>query len=345
MEKLILLFFLSSHSLMAIEPMEYAKKPEIKTSTQVVGDKIYFSFGFRDLKGNYQEWDWNDDFQKLLGSAGQFGLPVKSDNSRSYYDEELPSAMYKNHPGIGVIPDYSALVSFYYDSVTPLYNHWKKFVARDNLDQRQSLDLLLRFFQDYPYGVPPQVIDNKLVNGLFVPPLSLQNGWADCDSKSLWMATVLSHDPAFKNKLAMIMVPGHAFLGIEIWPQVYDEKYTYRNRTFIVAEPTGLSRTPLGRKNSPYSTLIGIEPISISETYESSSAPTLSAGEEVRELTEKDCPDNGLLIDYVSAVEGGRVQVCQIKVDGNYLKHGPEVKYNAQGQAVSSSVYDKGVKI
>ena len=343
MKKVLYISLLISSSSMAIEPMEYAKKPDITTKSEVVGDMIYFNMGFKDLNGEYQEWIWNDDYRKLSEKSRHFGLPIRDPNDLKFYDSELPSALYQHHPELGVIPDYSALVSFYYDSVTPLYNSWNTYVTKHGLDERQSLELLLRFFQDYPYGVPPDVIDNRLVKGLFVPPLALQNGWADCDSKSLFMATVLAHSSVFKNKVAMILVPGHAFLGIEIRSQVYDEKYEYRNRYFVVAEPTGLSRTPLGRKNSPYSRLIGIVPISSSVSSEPStgtSAPTLA-----KELTNKDCPDGGLLLDYFSKLENARIQMCGIRVNGQFVKHGPEVRYNDQGQVISKSIFKNGTKL
>ncbi len=341
---LSLLITFLSFAAYAIEPMEYIKKPDIKTDTQVIGDKIFFRFGFKDLQGAYQEWSWSDDLQSLLGGAKSFGINVKDPSKMEFYNSELPGAMFKNHPQIGVIPDYSKLVSYYYTSVTPLYKQWKQYVVNNNLGQRQSVELLLRFFQDFPYGVPPDVIDNKFISGLFVPPLSLQNGWADCDSKSLLMATVLAHDESFRDKMAMILVPGHAFLGFEFMPQVYDEKYKYQNRTFIVAEPTGLSRTPFGRKNSPYTRLIGVEPIvvepPIATSYNEEVAPIGLAP-----LVESDCPDNGLLIDIFSDYENARIQQCVIKVNGEYVKHGPLLKYGTDGKPLSKTIYNKGVAL
>lgn len=329
-------------SVIAIEPMDYIKKPDITTSTQVVGDKIYFKFGFKDLKGIYQEWSWVDDLNRLVGNVNSFGIYVRDPNKFEYYNSDLPGAMFKNHPEIGVIPDYSRLVSFYYESVTPLYNIWKKSIEKESLNDRQSIELLLRFFQDFPYGVPPDVIGNQFVGGLFVPPLSLQNGWGDCDSKSLLMATVLAHDSSFRNKMAMILVPGHALLGIEFQPQVYDEKYKYRNRTFVVAEPTGLSRTPLGRKNSPYTSLIGVEPIIVTVRESSPTASEAVESKSINELKESDCPDNGLLIDFVSSYEKVRIQQCVIKINDEYVKHGPLVKFNNDGKAIAKEIYNKG---
>ncbi|MBH48341.1 MAG: hypothetical protein CME71_09260 [Halobacteriovorax sp.] len=338
MKFIVLIIFLSLNA-HGIEPMEYIKKPDIKTETQIIGDKIFFSFGFKDLQGSYQEWSWSDDLKSLLGDTRSFGIRIKDPAKMEFYNSELPGSMFKNHPQIGVIPDYSKLVSHYYNSVTPLYKIWKQYITKNGLGQRESVELLLRFFQDFPYGVPPDVIEDKYISGLFVPPLSLQNGWADCDSKSLLMATVLAHEESFRDKMAMILVPGHAFLGFEFIPQVYDEKYKFQNRTFIVAEPTGLSRTPFGRKNSPYTRLIGVEPIIVNAPLQLNSSP-LESG--LAPLVESDCPDNGLLIDIFSDYENARIQQCVIKLNGEYVKHGPLLKYGTNGKPESKVIYNKG---
>lgn len=116
----------------------------------------------------------------------------------------------------------------------------------------------------------------------------------------------------------------------------------------MVAEPTGLSRTPLGRKNSPYSTLIGIVPIevrrqvAINPNIGSTVTPSASGPSQ---LTKESCPDGGLLLDYVSNIEGVRIQMCGIRVDGKFIKHGPEIKFNNEGQPASRTIYNNGLKL
>lgn len=326
-------------NLWAIEPTGYDKKPEVKASSEIVGAQIYFKYGFKDLKGEYQEWSWQDDYTKLKSLSDQFGIYVSDPSNPGYFDSDLAPGLFAKHPLVGVIPDYNKLISLYQGTVLGIHRNWSRAVEAQKLTRRESIELLLRFFQDYPYGIPPSVVGRKFIGGLLVPPLSLEFGWADCDSKSLLMATILSYDPYFRDKLAMILVPGHALLGIEVLTLPYDETYEYRNRTFVVAEPTGLSRTPLGRKNSPYTRLLAIIPLESPAGPIVESAPVAGG---LRALVEADCPDEGLLVEYVSNTEKAKIQVCMIKVGDNFIKHGPLLKYDSSGQPKEKIIFVRG---
>lgn len=332
-----LVLLLLIQNLWALEPKGYDKKAELKAQSEISGTQISFQYGFKDLKGEYQEWSWQDDYLKLRDLSEKFGFNPKDPKG-------LEPGFFLKHPLVGVIPDFNKLISVYQSSVAEIYRHWKSTVDAQKLGRRESVELLLRFLQDFPYGIPPSVVGSKYIGGLLVPPLSLESGWADCDSKSLLMATVLSYDPYFRDKMAMILVPGHALLGIEAIPQAYDETYEYRNRTFVVAEPTGLSRTPFGRRNSPYATLLAIIPLTGTEVRVDSPA-SLPPANGMRALVESDCPDDGLLVEFFSNVEKAKIQACMLKVGSDFVKHGPLLKYDPDGQPKEKENYLRGVKI
>lgn len=336
------ILFLLTTNLWAIEPTGYIKKPDITAKSEVVGSQIHFQYGFKDLKGEYQEWSWNDDYTKLKDLSAKYGINVKDPGSPRFGEADLAPGLFEKHPLVGVIPSYSKLVSVYQNTVVDIYRNWDRSVQAMKLNRRESIELLLRFLQDYPYGIPPAVIGRRLIGGLFVPPMSLENGWADCDSKSLLMATILSYDSYFKDKMAIILVPGHALLGIEGMASPYDETYKYQNRTFIVAEPTGPGRTPFGRKNSPYSRLIAIIPLA---GPANSYLGTTSTSSGLNPLVESDCPEGGLLVELFSNVEKAKMQVCMIKEGENYIKHGPLLKYDSSGQPKEKENYNHGKKI
>lgn len=337
---LIVLFLFSN--LWAIEPRGYVNKSDLKTKSEIVGSQIFFQYGFKDLNGAYQEWSWQDDYTKLNNLSDQFGIYVKDPGNPKYSSSDALPELFQKHPLVGIIPDYNKLISFYQGTVVEIYRNWSRAVEAKNLTRRESIELLLRFLQDYPYGIPPSVIGSKYIAGLMVPPLALEKGWADCDSKSLLMATILSFDPYFKDKMAMILVPGHALLGIEVTASPYDETYEYQNRNFVVAEPTGLSRTPFGRKNSPYSRFLAIIPLVGPETTVYKNAVTPSG---LQPLQESDCPQEGLLVEHFSAIEKAKVQVCMLKVGNEFIKHGPLLKYDAAGNPKEKENYNRGVKI
>lgn len=333
---MFLILFLVLTDLWAIEPSGYEKRPGLKAQAEILESKIVFQYGFKDLNGEYQEWSWQDDYEKLRTLGQQFGVPLKDSNSY------LASGFFQNHPLVGLIPDYSQLISVYQSTVVGIYRHWNQTVEAQKLTRRQSVELLLRFLQDYPYGIPPSTLGQKFIAGLLVPPLAFETGWADCDSKSLLLATILSFDPYFKDKMAMILVPGHALLGIEVPVMSYDETYEYRNRNFVVAEPTGLSRTPFGRRNSPYAKLLAIIPLMGPESPAVIETTSTPSGLVV--LTEADCPDEGLLIEYLTVTEQTKVQACMLKIGDDFKNHGPLLKYDASGLPRQRESYYRGVK-
>ncbi len=326
--------FLLISNVWAVEPRAYQKKPDIKSEAVVVGSQIFFKYGFKDPKGVYQEWSWQDDYTKLKNLSDQFGVVGK--------DGDLGLGFFVKHPLVGLLPDYNKILTHYQSTVLEIYRHWNRIVETEKLNRRESIDLLLRFLQDYPYGIPPSELGGKIIGGLLVPPLSLISSWADCDSKSILMATILSLDPYFKDKMAMILVPGHALLGLEVVTQPYDETYEYRNRTFVAAEPTGLSRTPFGRRNSPYSDVLAIIPLTGPEATIVENVPTNNG---LKALTQSDCPEEGLLVEYYSNLDKGKVQVCMLKVGSDFIKNGPLLKYDASGQPKVKETYNRGMKL
>jgi hypothetical protein len=351
--RLFIIFILIHIASAKAVPELYEKKEGITTDKVKAGSRTFFTFGFKDLDGTYREWNWAESNRNIQEKGLAFGLTGKDPNNFSYYSEELSLAMFKEHPQLGVIPDYSLLVSYYGDFVRPLYEKWKKTSGERSLGKRESIELLLQFFQDYPYGVPPNIKNDRFTAGLFVAPYVFNEGYGDCDSKALLMASVLSHDQFFKDRLAMILVPGHALLGLNMRPSVYDETFKYRHSKYIVAEPTGLARTPFGRKNSPYKKVLGIEPIRLQvASIPSTSIGSISTSDTqdikpiaLKVLENADCPDGALLIDYVSPSSNRRIQMCQIKVNGQYIKHGPEVMFSSSGSPESIKVYKNGAEL
>ena len=344
-------------------PLEYASNADLRTVVQLQGDQANFAFGFRDTRGALAEWSWSDRLRAMQSSSKAFGLIGKDPKNFSATPEELRAAFFRKHPLVGVVPDYAAIIAEYREFARPLHERWKSKSQGDGLSGRAALELLLVFLQDFPYGRPGQVVDSRLIADLLVPPQVFLNGWGDCDSKSLVMASVLSFEPEYDGKMAMILVPGHALLGLEIEPRAYDEFYEYRNRKYVVAEPTGLGRTPLGRKNSPYTTILAVDPLpaiaSLKEKRReensnfvdfsrpkegviTSAPPVTATNEALRALTRADCSPRGVLTDTVSPYSKIRVQSCYISQGKEILKDGPEVEFDREGRPSVRRVYRRG---
>ena len=335
-------------------PEEYHRNPDVRTEVTAEGDTLSFVFGFRDSSGAYTEWAWSDSAAKLDAAARSFGLENRAPGAPAFRPEDLARGLYQDDSRLGLLPDYNALVARYLDSVTPLYEHWKKLVDGRQLARRDAVANLLAFLQDFPYGAVPRVWEDRRIGGLFVPPLVFKNGWADCDSKALLMATVLAHDPDFRDRLAMILVPGHALLGIEMERTPYDEAYRYENRDYVIAEPTGLARTPLGRRNSPYSEFLAVKPLHPGAVAARDASlvftppPKLVAGpvpaSGLHALTGADCPRGGVLTDTHPPGQL-RVQSCYINHQGQIVKEGPELRFDQDGKPAERRDYSLGKRV
>jgi alpha-tubulin suppressor-like RCC1 family protein len=56
------------------------------------------------------------------------------------------------------------------------------------------------------------------------------------------------------------------------------------------------------------------------------------------------CSPDTLLIDFTPSISKERIQLCQIKIDGKFLKHGPEIIYNKDGTIKSRKFYKMDIE-
>jgi hypothetical protein len=84
--------------------------------------------------------------------------------------------------------------------------------ARDAAyDRRQYLGLLLSLTQTLRYQRPPNEIDGRYTLGFYTPPQVAARAEGDCDSKSLFFATLWNGGA---REVILVQVPKHIFLGV-----------------------------------------------------------------------------------------------------------------------------------
>lgn len=329
--------------LWAQQPAEYGKKSYTLEKRNHIGDSYHYHYGFKDHLGAFREFKWKVKQLDADSFMFGFGLSEKLGDSFQVGKSELDYSMMKNVKG-KLYFDYDKIVEESKPLIEPLYREFKKIIDKYGLNQREKVELVMRFLQDIPYGIPPTNYKNKYIAGLFPPIETLGNTWGDCDSKSLLMATLLSFDSYFYNKMAIILVPGHALLGLKVVPGPYDKFTSYGGENYVYAEPVGLSRTPLGVTNSPYSNSISVIPLNL---FEPKVLGPVAPNDLIKNpLSEKDaCPDNGLSVEYELPFSNEITKSCQVKVDGVYLKHGPTKFFSKDGKLLREELYDKGERI
>lgn len=312
-----------------------------------VGDEYFFHYQFRNNEYALQEMKWQYNKWKINNYIHSFGLTPKAGNKFSInYDEIRHSDFYIKNGEL--IFRYDKIINDSRDITYPLYQKFEDIFNRFRLNRRDQLELIMRFLQDIPYEIPPLNYQNRYIGGLFPPSEIIKIGKGDCDSKAVLMASILSHDPFFYNKLAIIVVPGHALLGIETVPLAYDQYITYEFKKYVYAEPVGPARTPIGKTNSPYSEGIEVHPLSLfaPRTNQKSNNNSTSQLNQSSTLSNFKCPDGGLLISYERAFEPEIVKSCQLKINGEYLKHGPTRVFSKNnGQMIRDEMWSKGNKI
>jgi hypothetical protein len=114
-------------------------------------------------------------------------------------------------------------------------------------DERARLALALGFFQEIPYAI---LEDKQRQGGDFLPaPALLAQNRGDCDSKAVALAAVLRTFTRFR-KLAVVTMPAHAILAIEMPAQPGDTTIRQGGRQYVALEPAGPALAPVGHVGS-----------------------------------------------------------------------------------------------
>jgi hypothetical protein len=114
-------------------------------------------------------------------------------------------------------------------------------------DDRARVALALGFFQEIPYAV---LEDSQRQGGDFLPaPALLAQNRGDCDSKAVALAAVLRTFTRFR-KLAVVTMPKHAILVVEMPAQASDTTVRQGGRLYVALEPAGPALVPVGQVGS-----------------------------------------------------------------------------------------------
>jgi hypothetical protein len=110
-------------------------------------------------------------------------------------------------------------------------------------DERARIALALGFFQEIPYTT---LDDKQRQGGDFLPaPALLAQNRGDCDSKAVALAAVLRTLIHFR-KLAVVTMPGHAILAVEMPARPGDTTIRQGGRSYVALEPSGPALAPVG---------------------------------------------------------------------------------------------------
>ena len=192
-------------------------------------------------------------FKKLTNFHQDFKKEIKHSQNKIlqdilqtivYKQEEEYQKFYlkieKNKQGNSIIPDYERLVLRYY----PLMEKVADAFDDNNLTQRQIANKILNFLQSISYNSLQQR-DLEYFTGFFTPPTLFYKNEGDCDSKSVAFLSIINS--LFSNtKAILILIPGHALIGLELTSQEKDQKLEHNGVHYILAEVAGPAVLPFG---------------------------------------------------------------------------------------------------
>lgn len=142
-----------------------------------------------------------------------------------------------------IIPDHQRFMQDSLQDLLPLATAWHNTLV--NMPTRQSLAMLTSWIQQIPY----QDLSNRAQSSgeSFNPPLKLlKENRGDCDSKAVLLAALLRMLLP-DVRLAMVYLPEHALLAVQLTPTNDDMSVSIEGRDYLLVDATGPAQLAPGQ--------------------------------------------------------------------------------------------------
>lgn len=237
-------------------PEDYVASPHVELTAIVDEAKNYqISFKFKGHKKRDWHWKWAYPEEQTDRAILKFGIPKSL--FEPYYpvdsvirkrNQQMSDGMFFQD-GRYLRPDMNKMIQYYKPFLEPVATLTQNAQEEENT-WRDMIEMLMKFCQDIPYGVPPKYFNDKYIGGLFPPPQVFANGFGDCDSKAVIFCSAASY---FRNtEMVLLFETGHVLPAVKGIPKPYDTFYTYKNEKYIMADTAGPGRNGLGMTTDPY---------------------------------------------------------------------------------------------
>lgn len=156
----------------------------------------------------------------------------------------------KTKQGNSISPDYKRLVLKYKSSMGQIADA----LNETHLGERELANKILNFLQAIHYN-DLQKRDLEYFTGFLTPPAIFYENQGDCDSKSVAFLSIAKN--LFLNtKAILVLIPGHAFIGLELQTQEKDTTLEHNGIHYVLAEVAGPAISPFGTIGSKSETAI-----------------------------------------------------------------------------------------
>ncbi len=244
------------------------RNPYVKYKVTKTGGLYNISYTFKDINSRLLdvklslEQKTTDFAIDKFGVPGWFLKPYSVDKKTILRRKKIMRQGLFKQEGSRLLPDYSAMIQYYRPFVRPVAKLIRQILSGRNADnERNRIELAMRFVQDIPYAVPPDRRGGKITSGVFSPPEILINGYGDCDSKVILFIGILSYliDP---ERIVILRQKNHLLSAVRENPKDGEIFVRYRGKKYLIAETAGTGHFSLGEKGDYFSSSFSIIPLS-----------------------------------------------------------------------------------
>jgi len=226
--------------------LELSRLVDTQLSARGLGPYLRVEF----YGGGGYRWSWNLPAGTPAGARARALSAIEE--LKQWIDRELPAhseriraEVYRRHgvllKGNTLSIDYEKLID---EGTDPLSDCFQVLRASGRgSGVRPFMGLLLAFYQELKYEVPPDEEEGRQTLGLRVPTDVLVSGRGDCDSKSVAFAAMWRR---FPSRVVFIVVPGHALVGVEAPALGGERTVRVGNRSFVLCEVAGPAKLSPG---------------------------------------------------------------------------------------------------
>lgn len=214
-----------------------------KTAAKVDRSKAQIEFIEHKDSVSYQITSQNDELSQEIASVLE---EQYQQANTEFLHKHFYNTLTDKFGRSGVKPDHVRIANDSLPEMTTIAS--ALLTANANLSNREMAILVLSFVQSIPYST---LENRRQSSGAgFNPPLKLlYNNQGDCDSKVTFMASLMS--AIYPNlKMAIIYLPEHALLGLQLSKRNDEKTAKVEGRTLLLADPAGPAMLKLGEISS-----------------------------------------------------------------------------------------------
>lgn len=173
---------------------------------------------------------------------------LQAEQTAAYLQREYYTQIRLSNGQLAIVPDHPRLMKDSLSALLPVATALHAKLVQ--LDVRQAIGYISAWLQQIPY----QDLSDRLQSSgaSFSPPLHLlRANRADCDSKAVLLAALIRMLlPDIKQ--AIIYLPGHAVLAVQISAANGDSTITINGSTYTLIDPTGPALLAVGQISAEY---------------------------------------------------------------------------------------------